>query len=193
MPTTINTSTSQNVFHANNTHILPSHYLLHDRSSTIRLSLRCRHQPILLPWRLPQSRPRVCFPLSTLMERDISARRDGKVHYFLCIVLALITKQHLARPIIHTLPSTGRQIVFTASTQNRVRTFDATTGELLNERQILPPWPTNQLNCSELGKTIGITGTPVVYTDYEDGIAFFYVKSYIECVSDLDYVIGSKS
>jgi hypothetical protein len=92
----------------------------------------------------------------------------------------LTIRQHWARPIIHTLPSTGRQVLFTASNQNRVRTFDAATGELLNERQILAPWPMDQANCSELGKTMGIMGTPVVYTDYEDGIAFFYVKSYIE-------------
>jgi hypothetical protein len=51
---------------------------------------------------------------------------------------------------------------------------------LLAERQILPPWPLDQANCTELGKTMGIMGTPVIYTDYEDGIAFFYVKSYIE-------------
>jgi hypothetical protein len=88
--------------------------------------------------------------------------------------------QHWARPLVHTLPSTGRQILFTASTENRVRTFDAATGELLNERQILPPWPMEAAYCDSLGKTMGIMGTPVVYTEYEDGIAFFYVKSYIE-------------
>jgi hypothetical protein len=31
---------------------------------------------------------------------------------------------------------------------------------------------------------MGIMGTPVVYTEYEDGIAFFYVKSYIEYARD---------
>ncbi|KAH7090517.1 hypothetical protein FB567DRAFT_520039 [Paraphoma chrysanthemicola] len=35
-------------------------------------------------------------------------------------------------------------------------------------------------NCSDIAKTMGIMGTPVIYTDYDDGIAFFYVKSYIE-------------
>ncbi|KAF2829674.1 hypothetical protein CC86DRAFT_443817 [Ophiobolus disseminans] len=89
-------------------------------------------------------------------------------------------EKHWARPLVHTLPSTGRQIVFTASTENRVRTFDAATGELIAERQISPPWPLNTTNCTELGETMGIMGTPVIYTDYEDGIAFFYVKSYIE-------------
>jgi hypothetical protein len=92
----------------------------------------------------------------------------------------LTLPQHWARPLVHTLPSTGRQILFTASTENRVRTFDAATGELLNERQILPPWPMEAAYCDSLGKTMGIMGTPVVYTEYEDGIAFFYVKSYIE-------------
>lgn len=68
--------------------------------------------------------------------------------------------------------------MFTASTENRVRTFDAMTGELLNERQILPPWPTGMAYCEQVGKTIGIIGTPVIHVEYE--IAFFYVKSYIE-------------
>lgn len=81
---------------------------------------------------------------------------------------------------MHTLASTGRQIVFTASSENRVRTFDAATGELLNERQILPPWPMDQAFCTQVAPTMGIMGTPVIYTEYE--IAFFYVKSYIELV-----------
>jgi hypothetical protein len=63
-----------------------------------------------------------------------------------------------------------------------VRTFDAATGELLAEREILPPWPMDAAGCSAWGKTMGIVGTPVIYTEYEDGIAFFYVKSYIEYV-----------
>lgn len=59
-----------------------------------------------------------------------------------------------------------------------MRTFDAATGELLNERQIAPPWPMEQAHCMQVGKTMGIMGTPVIYAEYE--IAFFYVKSYIE-------------
>ena len=39
--------------------------------------------------------------------------------------------------------------------------------------------------CTEhVSKTLGIMGTPVIYTEYE--IAFFYVKSYIERVSSED-------
>ncbi|KAF2027494.1 hypothetical protein EK21DRAFT_102458 [Setomelanomma holmii] len=87
---------------------------------------------------------------------------------------------HWARPLVHTLLSTGRQIVFTASTENRVRTFDTATGELINKRQILPPWPMQGANCTKLGQSMGIMGMPVTYTDYDDGIAFFYAKSYIE-------------
>ncbi|KAL6711364.1 hypothetical protein ACN47E_005895 [Coniothyrium glycines] len=88
-------------------------------------------------------------------------------------------EKHWARPLVHTLSSTGRQIVFTASTENRIRTFDAATGELLNERQVAPPWPMDAAYCTEhVSKTLGIMGTPVIYTEHE--IAFFYVKSYIE-------------
>jgi hypothetical protein len=149
-------------------------------SSTIRLPPRCRHRPILLPRRLPQPRPDLYIEFHASMERNIPAQRNSKPHNSPINFSTLTIEQHWARPIIHTLPSTGRQILFTASNQNRIRTFDAATGELLNERQILVPWPMDQANCSELGKTMGIMGTPVVYTDYEDGIAFFYVKSYIE-------------
>ncbi|KAF2847767.1 hypothetical protein T440DRAFT_455862 [Plenodomus tracheiphilus IPT5] len=88
------------------------------------------------------------------------------------------TEKHWARPLVHTLSSTGRQIVFTASTENRIRTFDAITGEVLNERQVAPAWPTGAAFCEQVGATIGIVGTPAIYVEYE--IAFFYVKSYIE-------------
>ncbi|KAH9875190.1 hypothetical protein J1614_004680 [Plenodomus biglobosus] len=87
-------------------------------------------------------------------------------------------EKHWARPLVHTLASTGRQIVFTASTENRIRTFDAATGELLVEREVLPAWPSGQAFCEQVGRRIGIVGTPVVYVEEE--IVFFYVKSYIE-------------
>ncbi|KAF1944290.1 hypothetical protein EJ02DRAFT_501623 [Clathrospora elynae] len=90
-------------------------------------------------------------------------------------------ERHWARPLVHTLSSTGRQIVFTASTENRIRTFDAATGELLNERQVLPPWPMDQAFCTaHVSKTLGVMGTPVIYCEDGNEIAFFYVKSYIE-------------
>lgn len=66
-----------------------------------------------------------------------------------------------------------------------MRTFDALTGELLAEREILPAWPMDAAGCASWGKTMGIIGTPVIYTQYEDGIAFFWVKSYIEYVPPL--------
>jgi hypothetical protein len=90
-------------------------------------------------------------------------------------------EKHWARPLVHTLSSTGRQIVFTASTENRIRTFDAGTGELLMERQVAPPWPMDQAFCTtHVSKTLGVMGTPVVYTRDGNEIAFFYVKSYVE-------------
>jgi hypothetical protein len=90
-------------------------------------------------------------------------------------------EKHWARPLVHTLSSTGRQIVFTASTENRIRTFDAETGELLKERQVAPPWPMDQAFCTtHVSKTLGVMGTPVIYTQDGNEIAFFYVKSYVE-------------
>ncbi|KAL1792772.1 hypothetical protein ACET3X_009279 [Alternaria dauci] len=92
-----------------------------------------------------------------------------------------VDEKHWARPLVHTLSSTGRQIVFTASTKNRIRTFDAETGQLLNERQVAPPWPMDQAFCTtHVSKTLGIMGTPVIYREEGNEIAFFYVKSYIE-------------
>jgi hypothetical protein len=94
---------------------------------------------------------------------------------------SLTYTEHWARPLVHTLSSTGRQIVFTASTENRIRTFDAETGQLLNERQVAPPWPMDQAFCTtHVSKTLGIMGTPVIYREDGNEIAFFYVKSYIE-------------
>ncbi|KAJ4297833.1 hypothetical protein N0V90_005729 [Kalmusia sp. IMI 367209] len=86
-------------------------------------------------------------------------------------------EKHYARPVVHTL-SSGRQIIFTASTENIVRTIDALTGEVLYERQVAQPWPMTEAHCETISKNMGIMGTPVIYPEYD--VAFFFVKSYIE-------------
>ncbi|KAF2446727.1 hypothetical protein P171DRAFT_238152 [Karstenula rhodostoma CBS 690.94] len=86
-------------------------------------------------------------------------------------------EKHYARPLVHTLAS-GKQILFTASTENIVRTIDATTGEILYERQVAPPWPMAGAHCETISKNLGIMGTPVIYPEYD--VAFFFVKSYID-------------
>ena len=86
-------------------------------------------------------------------------------------------EKHYARPLVHTLAS-GRQILFTASTENIVRTIDAVTGEVLFERQVAPPWPMTGTSCEGVSRNMGIMGTPVIYPEYD--VAFFFVKSYIE-------------
>ncbi|KAJ4355941.1 uncharacterized protein N0V89_003966 [Didymosphaeria variabile] len=75
-------------------------------------------------------------------------------------------------------PNVDVQIVFTASTENVVRTIDAVTGEILFERQVAPPWPMAGANCDLISKNLGIMGTPVIHPEYD--VAFFFVKSYIE-------------
>ncbi|KAF2873117.1 hypothetical protein BDV95DRAFT_605683 [Massariosphaeria phaeospora] len=88
-------------------------------------------------------------------------------------------EKHWARPLVHTLKSSGRQIVFTASTENYVRTFDAVTGEKINERQILPPWPMGAAYCTaQVSQNLGIMGTPII--DVENEVVYLYVKSYNE-------------
>ncbi|KAF1951000.1 hypothetical protein CC80DRAFT_481630 [Byssothecium circinans] len=86
-------------------------------------------------------------------------------------------EKHYAKPLVHTLQS-GKQIVFTASTENVIRSIDAATGEVLAERQVAQPWAMSGARCESESRNMGIMGAPVVYPDYD--IAFFYAKSYIE-------------
>ncbi|KAF2452640.1 WSC domain-containing protein [Lineolata rhizophorae] len=82
-----------------------------------------------------------------------------------------------AKPLVYTPESTGRQIVFLASTQNIIRTVDARTGELINERQLDEPFLQSDIGCTDIPDTIGIVGTPTI--DPNTDTAYFYVKTYI--------------
>ncbi|KAF2639223.1 hypothetical protein P280DRAFT_454369 [Massarina eburnea CBS 473.64] len=91
--------------------------------------------------------------------------------------LTLHRLQHSARPLVHTLQS-GKQVIFTASTENIIRSIDAKTGDVLAERQVAQPWAMSGASCETVSKNMGIMGTPVLYPEYD--VAFFYAKSYIE-------------
>ncbi|KAF2689055.1 hypothetical protein K458DRAFT_357520 [Lentithecium fluviatile CBS 122367] len=86
-------------------------------------------------------------------------------------------EKHYAKPLVYTLQS-GRQIVFTASTENIIRSIDAATGEVIAERQVAPPWSMTGASCETVSKNMGIMGTPIIYPDYD--VAFFFAKSYVE-------------
>ena len=79
-------------------------------------------------------------------------------------------EQFYAEPLVYT-PNGKDQLLFLASSQNRIRTLDANTGETINERQVQTPFLTFDLNCTEYGETEGIFGTPVI--DPISEIAYF--------------------
>ncbi|KAL8990408.1 MAG: hypothetical protein Q9169_008129, partial [Polycauliona sp. 2 TL-2023] len=80
-----------------------------------------------------------------------------------------------AKPLVYTPPS-QKQLVFTASSQNWIRTVDAVTGALINARQVQPPFLQSDIGCTDMPDTIGIVGTPVI--DPNTNTAYFFAKGY---------------
>ncbi|KAL8719693.1 MAG: hypothetical protein Q9225_003325 [Loekoesia sp. 1 TL-2023] len=72
-----------------------------------------------------------------------------------------------AKPLVYTPPGQN-QLVFTASNQNWIRTFDAVTGTQISARQVQPPFLQSELGC--------IAGTPVI--DPNTNTAYFFAKGY---------------
>lgn len=63
-------------------------------------------------------------------------------------------EQYYAKPLVYT-PSGGTQLLFTASSQNYVRTYDAKTGTLINSRQLHAPFQQSDIGCTDIPYTIG--------------------------------------
>ncbi|KAL8646546.1 MAG: hypothetical protein Q9210_006079 [Variospora velana] len=80
-----------------------------------------------------------------------------------------------ARPLVYTPPG-QKQLVFTASNQNWIRTVDAVTGAPINARQVQPPFLQSDLGCPDMPDFIGIVGTPVI--DPNTDTAYFFAKGY---------------
>lgn len=59
-----------------------------------------------------------------------------------------------AKPLVYTPPG-QKQLVFTASNQNWIRTFDAVTGTLIQARQVQPPFLQSDVGCTDMPNTIG--------------------------------------
>lgn len=59
-----------------------------------------------------------------------------------------------AKPVVHTPPG-QKQLVFTASNQNWIRTFDAVTGTPIQGRQVIPPVLQSDIGCTDMPNTIG--------------------------------------
>lgn len=71
----------------------------------------------------------------------------------------------------------GPQILFLASSQNWIRTLDAVTGTIINQRQVATPFLQSDIGCTDIPGTIGITGTPTI--DPTTDIAYFFAKTYM--------------
>ncbi|KAI4172140.1 MAG: hypothetical protein LQ348_006819, partial [Seirophora lacunosa] len=80
-----------------------------------------------------------------------------------------------AKPLVYTPPG-QKQLVFTASNQNWIRTVDAVTGAAINARQVQPPFLQSDLGCPDMPDFIGIVGTPVIDPNTET--AYFFAKGY---------------
>lgn len=80
-----------------------------------------------------------------------------------------------AKPLVFT-PSGKTQLVFIASTLNWIRTLDAVTGTLINQRQVQPPFLQSDIGCTDIPDYIGIVGTPVI--DPATETAYFFAKGY---------------
>lgn len=59
-----------------------------------------------------------------------------------------------AKPLVYTPPG-QKQLVFTASNQNWIRTVDAVTGAPINARQVQPPFLQSDLGCPDMPDFIG--------------------------------------
>jgi iron transport multicopper oxidase len=87
----------------------------------------------------------------------------------------LAKEKWYAKPLVYTL-SGGKQMVFIASEQNWIRTLDAVTGAVINQRQVQPPFLQSDIGCTDIPDYIGITGTPVI--DPATDTVYFFSKGY---------------
>jgi hypothetical protein len=82
-----------------------------------------------------------------------------------------------AKPLVYT-PTGGNQtqLVFLASSMNVIRTVDAVTGALINNRTVQPPFLQSDIGCTDIPDYIGIIGTPII--DPNTDTVYFFSKGY---------------
>ena len=56
--------------------------------------------------------------------------------------------------------------------------FDAITGAVLNQKQIVRPFLVSDIPCNDISGTIGVTGTPVI--DPATDTVYLYTKTYAD-------------
>ena len=59
-----------------------------------------------------------------------------------------------AKPLVYT-PLGQKQLVFTASNMNIIRTVDAVTGAPIKDRQVQPPFLQSDIGCTDMPNYIG--------------------------------------
>jgi iron transport multicopper oxidase len=80
-----------------------------------------------------------------------------------------------AKPLVFT-PNGGKQLVFIASTMNIVRTVDALTGALINQRTLTTPFLQSDIGCTDVPDYIGVVGTPIIDPNTET--VYLFAKTY---------------
>lgn len=81
--------------------------------------------------------------------------------------------------------------MFLASNMNIIRTIDALTGILIEERVVQPPFLQSDIGCGDIPNFIGITGTPIVDPGTE--IVYFFSKGCMDILLFLLAVLWSKT
>ncbi|KAJ3137220.1 hypothetical protein HK101_003899, partial [Irineochytrium annulatum] len=84
-----------------------------------------------------------------------------------------------ASPLVYTLPSTGKQAVFVATTNNNVYTLDAGTGTVLKAVNVDRPFniTVDIPQCGDITSNVGVVGTPAI--DPVAGVGYFFSKTYL--------------
>jgi iron transport multicopper oxidase len=80
-----------------------------------------------------------------------------------------------AKPLTYT-PAGKSQLVFLASAKNVIRTVDAVTGTLINQRLVQNPFLQSDIGCTDIPNYIGIIGTPIL--DPNTDTVYFFSKGY---------------
>ncbi|KAF3242999.1 hypothetical protein TWF192_008467 [Orbilia oligospora] len=86
-------------------------------------------------------------------------------------------ERFLAKPLVYTPSIPGsRQIILLASTQNKIHCVDAVNGTLIRTRELMSPFLSPDVRCTDIPDTVGIIGTPII--DPSTNIMYFFSKGY---------------
>jgi hypothetical protein len=81
-----------------------------------------------------------------------------------------------AKPLVYTPIGASYERMYVVSDMNIVRVLDASTGNVLLSRTLLPPFKSTDTQCGDIPNQVGIIGTPII--DPATEIMYFWSKSY---------------